>query len=51
MAKFHYAVQVADPVSDQVTVSDKFVRVCDNLATFWVESRSQTGSNYVDMSR
>jgi len=35
-AKFHYAIQVpdlvADPVSDQV--SDKFVRVCDQLATF-----------------
>jgi len=31
-AKFHYAIQVADPVSDPV--SHKFVRVCDQLATF-----------------
>ena len=30
--KFHYAFQVADPVSYQVT--NKFVRVCDQLATF-----------------
>jgi len=36
-AKFHYAIQVADlvadPVSDQVI--DKFVRICDQFATFF----------------
>jgi len=30
--KFHYAIQVADLVSD--LAFDKFVRVCDQLATF-----------------
>jgi len=43
--KFHYAIQVAD------LAFDKFVRVCDQLATFWVESRSQTSSSYLGMSR
>jgi len=32
-AKFHYAIQVADPVSD--LLFNKFVWVCDQLATFW----------------
>jgi len=31
-AKFHYAIQVADPVSDQV--SNKFAWVCDQIVTF-----------------
>ena len=31
-AKFHYAIQVVDLVSD--LAFDKFVRVCDQLATF-----------------
>jgi len=31
-AKFHYAIQVADLVSD--LAFDKFVRVCDQFATF-----------------
>jgi len=48
-AKFRYAIQVADLVFD--LAFDKFVRVCDQLATFWVESRSQTGSRYLDMLR
>jgi len=53
-AKFHYAIRVADLVADPVSdqVSDKFVAVCDQLATFFgVESRSQTGSSYLDMWR
>ena len=31
-AKFHYAIQVADLVAD--LAFDKFMRVCDQLATF-----------------
>jgi len=42
-AKFHYTIQVADLVSD--LVFDKFVRVCDQLATFM--GRKQVA----DMSR
>ena len=33
-SKFHDAIQVADLVADPV--SEKFVLVCDQLATFWV---------------
>ena len=32
-AKFHYAIQVADLVAD--LAFDKFMRVCDQLATFF----------------
>jgi len=31
-AKFHYAIQITDLVSD--LAFDKFMRVCDQLATF-----------------
>jgi len=36
-AKLHYAIQVADLVADLVSdlPFDKFVRVCDQLATFF----------------
>jgi len=48
-AKFQYAIQVADLVSD--LAFDKFVRVYDQLATFFGRKQSQTGSSYLDMSK
>ena len=49
--KFHYAIYVADLVSD--LAFDKFVRVCDQLATFFGSKagRRSTGFSYLDMSR
>ena len=45
-AKFHYAIQVADLVAD--LAFDKFVRVCNQLATFL--SRKQVADRF-ELSR
>jgi len=48
LLKARYPGQVADLVAALVSdlAFDKFVRVCDQLAIFWVESRSQTGYSW-----